>query len=125
MNPLIVIFDGECNLCSSIVNFIKKHTYEIQFEQMQSQSGIHLMHHFGCSAGNFNSLVLLKNNMILVKSKAVLHIVRELDGLWPLLYVFNIIPQFILDKIYDKIADNRYKWFGKTKNCQLPSSTTK
>lgn len=124
MNQAILLFDGECILCNSIVQFIVKRNHELCFAVLQSQTGENLLKPFDIPPGSLNSLVLLENDKIFIKSKAVLNIIRKLNGFWPLLYVLSIIPLFIRDKVYDKIAGNRYKWFGKTKNCLLPASMT-
>jgi predicted DCC family thiol-disulfide oxidoreductase YuxK len=124
MNHTIVLFDSECMLCNSMVQFIIKRNHKLRFASLQSQTGEKLLESFGYLPGNLNSLVLLENDKIFVKSKAVLHIIRKLDRFWPLLYVLNIIPLFIRDKVYDKIAANRFKWFRKTKNCMLPTLFT-
>jgi predicted DCC family thiol-disulfide oxidoreductase YuxK len=71
------------------------------------------------------SVILIKNNCIYTKSKAALLIAKELDGLWPVLCIFVIIPPFIRNWVYDFIAANRYKWFGKKDSCLIPSPELK
>jgi predicted DCC family thiol-disulfide oxidoreductase YuxK len=58
---------------------------------------------------------------VYTKSSAALRIARKLSKLWPLFIIFIIIPSFIRDGIYDFIAKNRYKWFGKKEQCMIPT----
>ena len=55
------------------------------------------------------------------RSAAALRIVRHLDGPWPLLTVFRIVPRPIADRVYDWIARNRYRWFGHQESCRVPT----
>ena len=71
------------------------------------------------------SVILLEEGKIYEKSTAALRIAKKLDGLWPILYVLNIIPKFVRDPIYDLIAKNRYTWFGKKESCMIPSPEIK
>jgi predicted DCC family thiol-disulfide oxidoreductase YuxK len=71
------------------------------------------------------SIILIRGNQIFYKSKAALEIAKNLGGFWPLIYVFNVVPSFIRDPVYDWIAKNRYKWFGKKETCRLPTPEEK
>jgi predicted DCC family thiol-disulfide oxidoreductase YuxK len=68
---------------------------------------------------------LIKNKKVYKKSAAALEIVRDLDGLWPLLYIFKLLPSFILNILYDAIARNRYRLFGKADTCRIPTPQLK
>lgn len=70
---------------------------------------------------DINSFVLIENEKIYVKSNAALCVGKQLNGAWKLVSVFFIIPWTIRDYLYDIIAKNRYKWFGKKESCMLPS----
>jgi predicted DCC family thiol-disulfide oxidoreductase YuxK len=120
MNQRIVLFDGDCNLCNGMVRFILKRNESIYFATMQSASGIFLLKKFGFTVGSFDSLIFLDQQKVYIKSAAVLHIARYLHGLWPMLYIFTIIPPLIRDKVYQIIARYRYFWFGKKQYCKLP-----
>ena len=67
-----------------------------------------------------DSIVLMENNKIYTQSSAVLRIVLHLSGLYPLLFVFMVIPRPLRDMVYDFIAKNRYRWFGKHDQCMIP-----
>lgn len=119
----VILFDGVCNLCSSAVQFVierdKKNKF--LFASLQSDTGYLILKRFNLPANTFNSFILYKDGKIYTKSIGALEVAKQLSGTWPLLYIFIGIPSFIRDKVYDIIARNRYKWFGKKDSCWLPS----
>ena len=119
----VVLFDGVCNLCNGSVLFIIKHDAQskLKFASLQSEYGKEQMKRFGLPASVLNSVLLIKNGQLFKKSNAALEISRMLNGIWPLMYAFKIVPLFIRDLIYDWIANNRYKWFGKKEECMIPT----
>lgn len=119
----IVLFDGVCNLCNSSVRFIIKRDKRkhFKFASLQSDYATDLFQRLNIDASSFDSIVLVEDDNTYIKSTAALKISKELSGLWPLLYVFIIIPRFIRDAVYDFIARNRYKWFGKKDYCEMPT----
>ena len=121
-NKSLLLFDGVCNLCNSSVQFIllrdKKDRF--RFASLQSDYGQNLLREHNLPTETFNSLVLVENGKVYKKSTAALRIARKLKGLWPLLFAFIIIPPFIRNFVYDIIAKNRYRWFGKKEECMLP-----
>lgn len=119
----VILFDGVCNLCSSVVQFVIKHDKKnvFQFASLQSGVGQSLLAKFNLPTNNFNSFILYKNKKIFTKSTAALMVAKELSGGWSLLYYFIVIPAFIRNPVYNVIADNRYRWFGKKEACWLPS----
>jgi predicted DCC family thiol-disulfide oxidoreductase YuxK len=121
----IVFFDGVCNLCNSSVQFIIRNDKKarIKFASLQSDKARELLKPFG----NFNedSVLYLKDEILYTHSSAALRIAKQLDGLWPLFFIFIIIPPFIRDGIYNWIAKNRYRWFGKLDQCMLPEEGLK
>lgn len=117
----LILFDGVCNFCNDSVNFVidRDPTGRFLYASLQSEYGTEL-----ASAQQKplpDSIVLLENNKIYMKSTAALRIAAKLTGLWPLLYTFIIIPAFIRNLVYDFIAMNRYKWFGKKEECMIPA----
>jgi predicted DCC family thiol-disulfide oxidoreductase YuxK len=121
-NKTILLFDGYCNLCHSSVQFILKHEKKskLYFTSLQSEIGIQLLNHYSINPNEVDSLVLIENNKAFVKSSAALRVLKHLKGLYPLGFGFMIFPEFIRNKVYDFIAKNRYKWFGKGDNCLVP-----
>lgn len=119
----IILFDGVCNLCNASVQFIIQHDKKnhFKFASIQSEAGQKLLKKYSIDTSATDSIVLIENNRTYVKSTATLRIAKHLNGLYPLLYGFIIVPAFIRNGIYDLIAKNRYKWFGKKEACMIPS----
>lgn len=119
----ILLFDGVCNLCNGAVNFIIDHDPKghFKFAALQSDFGQEQLSVLGYDQEDFDSLVLLSKGKVFKKSTAALRIANRLNGLYPLLYLFIIIPPFIRDAVYDLIAKNRYRWFGKRDSCRMPT----
>jgi predicted DCC family thiol-disulfide oxidoreductase YuxK len=119
----VVLFDGVCNLCNGSVVFIIKRDAKskLKFASLQSGFGVEQMERFNLPPSSLNSVLLVKGDRLFQKSNAALEIASMLDGLWPILYVFKIVPRFIRDFIYDWIASNRYRWFGKKETCMIPT----
>lgn len=120
-----IFFDGVCNLCNGAINFVidrdKRHYYK--FASLQSTVARNKLPN---TSQSLDSIVLYKKSgEILYKSNAALEVAKHLRGLWPLLYIFKIVPRVIRDFIYDWIARNRYKWFGKRDTCRMPSPELK
>lgn len=113
----IILFDGNCKLCNNVVNFISKNdSSEIFcFVPLESEKAIEYLSRYKKENVNKGSVLLIQNEKIFTKSNAVLNILKSLDGLWPLFYVFIIVPGFIRDPVYDLIAKYRYRWFGTIK----------
>lgn len=116
----IIFFDGVCNLCNSSVRFIIKRDKKAHFKfaTLQSVKTHELLKPFGNI--HEDSVLYLKNGTLYKNSTAALQIARKLDGLWPLLFVFIIVPTFLRDAVYSWIAKNRYRWFGKRQVCMIP-----
>ena len=119
----IILFDGVCNLCNSSVTFaIKRDKNDIfRFAALQSEIGMQLISKFKIDTSQTDSIILIEGNKYYEKSSAALHIAKHLSGGWPLLYGFIILPKFIRNAVYDFIAKNRYKWFGKKESCMIPT----
>ena len=118
----ILHFDGVCGLCSKGVQFFLKRdkNAKLKFASLQSEIGQQLLCKFDLPLGNFDSLVLIKGNKIWLKSDGVLEASTYLGGVYQASWLLKIIPRCVRDFVYDKIANNRYKWFGKSSVCFLP-----
>jgi predicted DCC family thiol-disulfide oxidoreductase YuxK len=121
-NKSLILFDGVCNLCNSSVQFIllRDKKDKFRFASLQSDYGQSILKQYNLPTDKFNSLALVENSKIYQKSTGALRIARKLKGLWPMLYGFIIVPPFIRNLVYDIIAKNRYRWFGKKEECMLP-----
>jgi predicted DCC family thiol-disulfide oxidoreductase YuxK len=113
----IILFDGTCKLCNSVVRFIAKNDSKriFCFVPLASEKATEYLNRYNKKDVNRGSVLLIEDEKIYTKSSAVLHILKCLDGLWPLFYVFIIVPGFIRDPVYDIIARYRYRWFGAVK----------
>lgn len=120
-NP-IILFDGVCNFCSGVVNFIIERDTKgvFRFAPLQSDAGRRILEHFNIAGEEFDTFVLVEGEEAYIKSTAALRMCRLLGGFWKLLYVFIAIPAPIRDAAYDYVARNRYRWFGKKEECMVP-----
>ncbi len=119
----IILFDGVCNLCNSAVNFVIKRDKknEIKFAPLQSETAKKFLANHKLTAGEMKYFIFIENEKTHIRSTAVLKVCRYLNGLWPLMYGFMIIPKFIRDGVYNIVAKNRYKWFGQKNECMIPT----
>lgn len=123
----VIFFDGVCNLCNGFVQFIIKHDKKAKFRfaALQSDFAKQELLKKDVSVGELSSVILLTEKGVFTKSTAALKIASQLSGFWKAAYIFIIIPKFIRDFVYDIIAKNRYKWFGKETHCMIPTPELK
>ena len=123
MTNNIILFDGVCNLCSGSVQFIIKRDprQRFMFASLQSEFGQSTLTKLGLDPNELHSIILLSDEKVYERSDAALLIARRLSGLWPLFYGFRILPRLFRDWVYNLIARNRYKIFGKKNECWIPS----
>lgn len=119
----VILFDGVCNLCNGWVQFVIKRdpAKRILFASIQGDSGQAILTHYGMSTSDFDTMVVIENGQHYIRSTAALTAVRWLSGLWFLFAVFLIVPRFIRDFCYNRVAKNRYKMFGESESCWLPT----
>ncbi|MCZ6469153.1 MAG: thiol-disulfide oxidoreductase DCC family protein [Candidatus Dadabacteria bacterium] len=122
-NP-VILFDGVCNLCNRSVQFIinRDPSGIFRFAPLQSETGKNLLSKFDLPNDKFDSIILVENNEYYLRSTAALKILQRLGALWKIVYVFMLVPRPVRDYIYDIVARNRYKWYGKRAECMIPSS---
>jgi predicted DCC family thiol-disulfide oxidoreductase YuxK len=123
----IILFDGVCNLCNRSVQFIIKRDKKklFRFASLQGETGQEILRRFGLPADDLNSFIFLENDKIYTRSTGALRMLKALGGGWKLLYGFIIVPRFIRDAVYNWIARNRYKWYGKKDECMIPTPALK
>ena len=123
----VILFDGVCNLCNASVQFVIRHDPQSKFKfaSLQSDAGKRLLQASGFPEGKLYSIIFVVRNRFYDKSRAVLEIARRLNGLWPGVYFFIIVPPFVRDFIYDWVSKNRYRWLGIRNECMVPSPDIK
>jgi predicted DCC family thiol-disulfide oxidoreductase YuxK len=123
----IVLFDGICNYCNRWVNFIIRHDKNdrFRFTPLQSPQGIQLLRQHNLPEKDIDTFVLIEGKEHYLRTTAGLRILRNLNGLYPLLYGFLIVPAFIRDVFYGFISRNRYRWYGKKESCMVPDEQVK
>lgn len=124
----IILFDGVCNLCNGAIQFIikrdKKDTF--RYAALQSEIGEQLIAERAIDTAKVDSIILIEPGVAyFTKSDAALQISKGFGGLWKVLGIFTWIPKSFRDVIYDGIARNRYKWFGRKDACMIPTAELK
>ena len=121
----LILFDGVCNLCSASVNFVIDHDPEARFRfaALQSDAAVKTLAQHGVTlrSGDPDSFVLVEEGRVYERSTAALRVARNLGGAWRLLYAFIVVPAFVRDAVYKLVARNRYRWFGKSETCRVPT----
>lgn len=124
----IILFDGVCNLCDRAVQFIIKHDKNalFKFASLQSDIGKSLLKERGVDVESIDSIVFIDmGSAYYIKSTAALEIARHLDGSYSFFKNFLVIPVGFRDWVYDFVARNRYKWYGKKDACMIPTADLK
>ena len=123
----VILFDGVCNFCNNAVNFVLKRDKkkQIVFAPLQSAAGKKLMEEYDLPTDDMQSFVFIENGKAYTRSTAALRVCRYLSAIWPWCYGAIIVPKFIRDGIYNRIAKNRYKWFGVRQECMIPTPEIK
>jgi len=118
----IILFDGECNLCTgSILFIIKRDPKEyFRFATLQTEIGKMILRENNINPHQVDSIILVEKGKVYYRSDAVIKISRRLKGVWSVYYIFIIIPPVIRNFFYDLVARNRYRWFGKQPKCFVP-----
>ena len=119
----IILFDGVCNFCNASVNFLIKQDKKnvFRFAALQSETGQQLSEKYKLPKENFDSFVLIDGGKIYTQSTAGLKVYGKLPTIWKWTQIFWIVPKFVRNAVYDYVARNRYKWFGKKDQCMIPT----
>jgi len=124
----IILFDGVCNLCNNSVQFVIKRDVNdvFQFAALQSETGKKLLTERNIDTQEVDSIILIEPNVAYyTKSTAALEIGKHLKGLKAISSILLWLPEALRNIVYDFIARNRYKWYGKKDNCMIPSEELK
>ena len=127
-NKKLILFDGVCNLCNSSVQYVIKHDKKNKFlfTALQSETGQQLINQYGIDTSKTDSILLYTPKKgVVAKSTAALTIAYHLGFPNNILSIFLVIPAFIRNWVYDYIAKNRYKWYGKKESCWIPTPELK
>lgn len=123
----VLLFDGVCNLCNSMVTFVIKRDQNatFKFASLQSEVGQTILLEHSLPLDQFDSFYYVEGKKLYTKSTAALKVAKKLDGAWKLFYPLIIIPKPLRDIVYSFVAKNRYRWFGKKDECMLPNPEMK
>lgn len=131
MSAPVVLFDGVCNFCNASVDFLleRERDHELRFAALQSDAARDLVHAAGGAAlverlvgdGDPSSIALVEDGRVYTESTAALRIAKHLRAPWRWLRIFVIVPRPLRDAVYRWIAKNRYRWFGKSEHCRVPT----
>lgn len=115
----VVLFDGVCKLCNGWAKFLIRHDHQRRFRlaSVQSPQGQALLEWYGMPTDEYETLVLIRDGRAHVRSDAILRILGGLPLPWRLGVVGRVIPRLIRDWLYDRIARNRYRLFGRYDTC--------
>jgi predicted DCC family thiol-disulfide oxidoreductase YuxK len=114
-----------CNLCNAWVDFVLKRDRRglVRFGSLQSEQGQALLRQYWPSTVPPDSLVLIEGDRVFTQSTAALRILKRLGLPWNLLVIFRIVPRSVRDAVYNFIARQRYRWFGRRETCRLPTAS--
>src|SRR5436190_18213285 len=120
----VIFFDGICNYCNAIINFIIRQDKRkiFRYATFQSNAGQKILKESKLPTQIFESFLLLDKGKLYSKSTASLRLYNKLPWFCKWTQLFWIFPGFIRNGVYDIIAKNRYKWFGKREECMVPTA---
>jgi len=123
----IVLVDGVCHFCQGLTKWIIKRDPEgkYHFASLQSNVAKKLLEKGNLSTDSMDTFVLIEDGKYYTRSTAALRLAKGLKFPYPLLYVLIIVPKFIRNAVYNTVARNRYRWFGKDEACMLPTPEIK
>ena len=124
----IILFDGVCNLCNNAVQFIIKNDKKdvFRFVALQSELGKEICKYIGVDQTKVDSVILYNPGVAYYyKSSAAIEISEDLGSIYSLVSIFKIFPERLRNYVYDYIAANRYKWYGKKESCMIPTPELK
>jgi predicted DCC family thiol-disulfide oxidoreductase YuxK len=123
----LVLYDGVCGLCDRLVQFLLGHDRHAVFcfAPLQSATGQAIVARFGGNPNELNSFLVVANYrgdhpLMFAKSSAALFVARELGWPWKTAAAMRFLPTVIRDHVYDVIARNRYRVFGRFDQCLIP-----
>jgi predicted DCC family thiol-disulfide oxidoreductase YuxK len=123
----LVLFDGVCNLCSALVQFVIRHdrVAKFRFAAIQSEIGKEIFQSHGLDPADLQTFVFISGGRMHVRSDAAIEVVSRFGGAWKLFTIFRLVPRMVRDSGYSFVARNRYRWFGRKEVCMVPTPEIK
>jgi predicted DCC family thiol-disulfide oxidoreductase YuxK len=125
--PVVILFDGVCNLCNGFVQFLIKRdpTAKFKFASLQSDFGKSQLARFNLNPEVLHSIIVIDGETVHQRSDAALRIANHLGGVWKGLNIFKVLPKVFRDAVYNVVARNRYRLFGRRESCMIPTPELK
>jgi predicted DCC family thiol-disulfide oxidoreductase YuxK len=119
----LILFDGVCNLCSALVQFVIRHDREAKFRfaAIQSEIGRKIYQSHGLDPADLQTFVFIADGKVVLRSDAAIEVVSRFGGAWRIFAIFRLVPRVARDFVYSTIARNRYRWFGRKEVCMIPT----
>ncbi len=124
----ILLFDGVCNLCNNAVQYVIKRDKNdlYRYAALQSDIGRKLTAERHIDTSQVDSIILIEPGVAYyTKSAAALKIAKSFGGLWGFAAILEWIPESLSNVVYDFVAKNRYRWYGKKEACMVPTPELK
>jgi predicted DCC family thiol-disulfide oxidoreductase YuxK len=121
--PITIVYDGMCHLCSGSMAWMARRVAaeQVRFVPVQSEEGAAALKSAKLDALNPQSFLVIENGLAVQKTQAVIILLKTVGGKWKLIAQFlHLLPRMLTDKLYDWVAANRYKWFGRRESCFIP-----
>ena len=123
----LILFDGVCNLCSALVQFVIRHdrAANFRFTAIQSQVGKEIFQSHGLDPADLWTFVFISDGRMFLRSDAAIEVVSRFGSAWKVFRIFRFVPRMVRDWIYSIVARNRYRWFGRKEVCMIPTPEMK
>jgi predicted DCC family thiol-disulfide oxidoreductase YuxK len=123
----LILFDGVCNLCSALVQFVIRHdrATKFRFAAIQSEIGRAIFQSHGLDPADLQTFVFIADERIFLRSDAAIEVLERFGGAWRICKIFRFVPRALRNAIYSFIARNRYRWFGRKEVCMVPTTEIK
>lgn len=122
----VLIFDGECVMCSHSAQFVLRHErrQRCRFAAAQSPLGQALYRHYELEPGDLETIVLLHGGMPYLRSDAAIKTMMLMGFPWTIGGVLRLAPRWLRNRVYDYVARNRFRLFGRRDQCYMPTPET-
>ncbi len=123
----LILFDGVCNLCSALVQFVIRHdpAAKFRFAAIQSEIGREIFQSHGRDPRDLQTFVFIAEGKLFLRSDAAIEVVTRFGGAWSICKIFRFVPRALRNAIYSSVARNRYRWFGRKEVCMVPTAEIK